>query len=144
MLDQLKLLLLELNSEYLIKHLKEDKSKQFLNLELETCFEKDLGFDFECYDYFVGELNERYLLDVSSFYTNTHTEGMSYEIFRLFTKILLPIVGLQKWMVFNEFERVPLCVKDILDAMKSRRLCSKLIYERIQRNEVQNKVYSYL
>lgn len=67
---------------------------------------------------------------------------MSYELRRVPTKILLPVIGLKKWMVFNEKERAPLQIKHIVEAMKIKELNSKTIYESINKNSCQIKVYN--
>ena len=139
-MNEIKKYLVEFNEEYFIKYLREDKSDSLSKLNMESCLEHDLDFDWEAYDYFIGELANRYDIDISNFFLNTHTRGMSYELRRLPTKLFLPLIGLKKWMVFDDVERIPLQIKHIVQAMKSKELNSKIIYESININESQKKV----
>ncbi len=115
-----------------------------LDISAETCLEKDLDFDWEAYDYFLGELGERYKVDVSGYYINVHTKGMSYELSLLPTKLLLPLIGLKKWMVFKEDSRVPLTIGDLVNALNSKKLSSVEIFREAKRNEYQEKTYQIL
>lgn len=109
-----------------------------------TEFEGDLKFDFEDLDYFIGEFSHRYDIDISNFYPNLHVKAMSYELMLPFTKLMLPIVGLKKWMAFEEEKRVPLRVEDLLLAIEEKVLNSFSIYQNRRKTDAQERIYQYL
>lgn len=68
MLNEIKKYLVEFNSEYFIKYLKEDKSYALSRLNMESSLENDFNFDWEAFDYFIGELANRYNIDITNFF----------------------------------------------------------------------------
>ena len=112
-------------------------------IDLNTCLEDDFDFDFEEVDIFTCFLYEKKKIDISKFYQNTHIQGMSYELFRLPTKLLLPLIGLKRWMVFKRESRVPLKIKNLIYALKQKSLKSSDVFESIDRNNEQEQLLKY-
>jgi hypothetical protein len=141
----MKSFLTEFYKKHFHQYLQEkDKPFNSNQISITTEFEKDLKFDFEDIDYFIGEFSHRYRIDTSNFYVNLHVKAMSYELILPFTKLMLPIVGLKKWMAFKHEERVPLQVKDLLLSIETKSLNSLSIYQSNQKSDTQEKVYYYL
>lgn len=84
--------------EYLVEGL--GMKNRFLPDEVGLNTQLEKGFDFEEIDVFVCFVSEKENIDISNLYMNTHIQGMSHELALLPTNILLPFVGLKKWMVF--------------------------------------------
>lgn len=143
-IDILHSFLNEFYSKYYMEYLGDINKKLPNSIDLNTNLENDLEFDFEAYDYFIGELSNRFGIDISDFYLNAHTRGMSFLFSFPLTKLLFPFIGLKKWMSFEKKERVSLCLGDILAAIQEKKLSSLTIFRNIERNCFQEISYNKL